>query len=429
MSENTFSMRALARLFGKIGCLSFGGPAGQIALMQRELVDQRQLIAPDRFNHALSFCMLLPGPEAQQLATYCGWLLHGRRGALAAGILFVLPGALVMLGLSYLYVTIGQSPWADGILLGIKAVVLAIVLEALLRVARRALKLRSDWLIAAAAFVALFFFDVPFPLVVLAAAIAGFWRAGAAPGVAAATETGAPHARYFLATLTLGLLLWLAPVAAIYTGFGETSVFTDIGLFFSKMSVVTFGGAYAVLNYVAQEAVQNYHWLTPAEMIDGLGLAETTPGPLILVLQHVGFLAGWRGTTGMSPLAGGLLGAGLASWVTFTPSILWILVGAPYVEKIRTNAKLTGALGAVTAAVVGVILNMALWFALHVLFRDVSTLTWGMVTTSVPVWSGFQPVAAGLSLAAGYLVLVRHVGIIKIIILGALLGFAAHQVT
>ncbi len=417
----------LIRLFARIGCLSFGGPAGQIALMQRELVDQRNWIAPDRYAHALNFCMLLPGPEAQQLATYCGWLLHGVRGGLAAGLLFILPGAAVMLALSVLYVTVGRTGAAQGILFGVKAVVFAVVLEALFRVAKRALRRRSDWLIAAAAFVALFVFHTPFPFVILVASLIVFARVQQSSTTEQMADIDRPRHKP-VRTALIGMMLWMAPVAMLFAIFGKAALFTQLSLFFSKMAVVTFGGAYAVLSYVAQEAVQTRHWLTAAEMIDGLGLAETTPGPLILVLQHVGFLAGWRNTAGLSPLMGGLLGAGVTTWVTFTPSFLWILLGAPYVERLRTNVKLSGALGGITAAVVGVIFNMALWFGLHIIFRQMAELAapWGKI--AMPMFSSFDPAAAVLGALAAWLLLVRHMGLFKVLALGAALGFAWQQI-
>lgn len=416
----------LVRLFAKIGCLSFGGPAGQIALMHRELVDQRKYIAPERFAHALNFCMLLPGPEAQQLATYCGWLLHGVRGGLAAGLLFILPGACVMLGLSYAYVTVGNTTTAQTVLFGVKAVVLAIVLEALLRVAKRALNRRSDWVIAGAAFLALFVFQLPFPLVILAAGIAGYFRTRQTATADVVPDTKRPAHAPLRIALT-GICLWVLPVVILLAVFGGGTVFTQLWLFFGKMAVVTFGGAYAVLSYVAQEAVQSYHWLSQAEMIDGLGLAETTPGPLILVLQHVGFLAGWRNSAGLSPLAGGLLGAGVTSWVTFTPSFLWVLLGAPYVEQLRANAKLSGALAGITAAVVGVIFNMSLWFGLHILFARMTPVVFSGHALLLPEPGSFDPAAAAIALLAAWLLLKQHAGLFKVLATGAVLGFAWHS--
>src|SRR5579884_3146652 len=363
----------------KIGCINFGGPAGQIAMMHRILVDEKKWVDEPRFLHALNFSMLLPGPEATQLAVYVGWVLHGVRGGLAAGILFVLPGAFVMLGLSLLY-AYGRGVGAiDGALFGIKAAVLVIVVEALIRIGKRALK---SWLmvtLAAAAFVGIFFFDLPFPLIVGAAAVVGYTVARVRPdllGMAAEPDVIVEHGggrwRQAGVALAIGLAIWWLPVGLAAIALGSTHPLVAIGLFFSKLAVVTFGGAYAVLAYMAQQAVETHHWLTAPEMVDGLGLAETTPGPLILVTQFVGFLAAFRASAPFSPLTGGLLGAALTTWVTFVPAILWIFVGAPFLEELRANKKLAGALSAITAAVVGVILNLSVWFALHVLFGTVT---------------------------------------------------------
>ncbi|MGE0659353.1 MAG: chromate efflux transporter [Reyranellaceae bacterium] len=379
-------------VWGKIGLLGFGGPAVQIALMHRELVEKRRWIGERRFLHALNYCMLLPGPEAQQLATYVGWLMHRTAGGLAAGLLFVLPGALVMLALSAVYALYRQAPLVEAAFFGIKAAVLAIVVEALLRIARRALKGRIAIGFAVAAFIALYVFQVPFPVVVLGAGALGMaigrylpmafggggvGQAGESDGAVDAAfargELGhaAPSARRALKVLAIWLPLWLGPVALLLATTGIDSVWTGIGGFFSGMAVVTFGGAYAVLAYVAQAAVENWQWLAPGEMADGLGLAETTPGPLILVLQFVGFMAAFRAPGALDPLLAGTLGAALTLWVTFAPCFLWIFLGAPFVEALRNNRLLASALAAITAAVVGVILNLALWFALHVLFGEV----------------------------------------------------------
>jgi chromate transporter len=403
------------RLAQDVACLSFGGPAGQIALMHRMLVEERRWIAEPRFLHALNFCMLLPGPEAQQLATYVGWLLHGVRGGLIAGVLFVLPGAVAMLALSIAYALYGETPLVAGLFFGLKAAVLAIVVQAVVRIAGRALKSAPAKLLAAAAFVAIFALHVPFPLIVLAAGVIGYvatragsdaFRGGAAhggaahggPAMAAADDTltsdpPAPGWQRSLVTAVVWLALWLAPTALLLALLGPDDVFTRIGAFFSVMAVVTFGGAYAVLAYVAQAAVATYGWLGPGEMLDGLGLAETTPGPLILVLQFVGFLAAFRDPGALAPLAAGVAGAGLTLWVTFVPSFLWIFVGAPYVERVRNNAALSGALSAVTAAVVGVILNLAVWFGLHVVFRTVERVAVGPLTLDLPVLASLDPAA------------------------------------
>ena len=422
------------KVWFKIGCLSFGGPAGQIALMHRILVDEKKWIDEPRFLHALNFSMLLPGPEATQLATYVGWLLHGLRGGLTAGILFVLPGALVMLGLSLLY-AYGRGVGAiDGALFGIKAAVLVIVVEALIRIGKRALK---SWLmvaLAALAFVGIFFLNLPFPLVVAAAGLAGVVVAKARPdliGINGVSDTVLDHGtnrwRHAVLALLIGLTLWWAPVAIAALTLGAGHVMVAIGLFFSKLAVVTFGGAYAVLAYMAQQAVQTHHWMTAPEMVDGLGLAETTPGPLIMVTQFVGFLAAFRAPAPFSPFAAGLLGAALTTWVTFVPAILWIYAGAPFLEDLRANKRLTGALAAITAAVVGVILNLSVWFALHVLFGEVTERHAGILR-----WYAFDPAAidqriAVLAATAAILIFRFHRSLIEVIGVMALLGMVAHM--
>ncbi|MGI8525757.1 MAG: chromate efflux transporter [Pseudolabrys sp.] len=415
----------------KIGCINFGGPAGQIAMMHRIVVDEKKWVDEPRFLHALNFCMLLPGPEATKLATYVGWLLHGVRGGLAAGILFVLPGAFVMLGLSLLY-ALGQGvPAIDGALFGIKAAVLVIVVEALLRIGRRALK---TWVLrglATAAFVGIFFLSLPFPLIVLVAAAVGYAVAQSAPkqmsldGKAQPVlKAAAGRWRQFFLASAIGLLVWWAPVALAAIVFGPHHVLVDIGVFFSKLAVVSFGGAYALLAYMAQEAVQTYGWMTAPEMVDGLGLAETTPGPLILVTQFVGFLAAFRAPAPFSPVTAGVIGAAMTTWVTFVPSMLWIFAGAPFIERLRANRRLSGALAAVTAAVVGVILNLSVWFALHVLFGHVEERHFGLLR-----WFAFNPLgldikAAGLAVIAAVLAFGLHRGLIEVIAVMAALGIA-----
>jgi chromate transporter len=435
------SLREATAVWARIGLLSFGGPAGQIALMHRELVEQRRWISESRFLHALNFCMLLPGPEAQQLATYVGWLLHGWRGGVIAGTLFVLPGFLVILGLSIAYALFQDVGWLASLFFGLKAAVLAIVVEATLRVARRALHNRVLLGLAAAAFLALFAFNLPFPLVVLSAGIIGYVGARLSPATfvppprkagsmdAPAVIDQLPAARATLArsalTLVLGAALWLLPLAAVLAWLGPASVFASLWLFFSQMAVVTFGGAYAVLAYVAQEAVQSFGWLEPGEMVDGLALAETTPGPLVLVLSFVGFLAAFRTPLGIDPLLAGILGATLTTWVTFVPCFLWIFLGAPHVERLRANVALSGALTAITASVVGVILNLALWFALHVLFRSVETVTLGPLRLTLPVWSSIDLVAVALGILAALALLRFHLGIGWTLLLAGLLGLTA----
>jgi len=407
------SFAAAFRVWLKIGLLSFGGPAGQIALLHREVVDERHWIGERRFLHALNFCTLLPGPEAQQLATYLGWLMHGVKGGLVAGIVFVVPGAVVMLALSLIYALAGQVSMIDALFFGLKSAVLVLVVEALLRVGRRALKGRVAWALAAVAFVALFFFNVPFPVVMLTTAIIGFYFPayfshgghGRAkhdrPALIDALLIAEPdrQARLAAAARRAGfiiLALWLLPVAALMAVAGST--YADIAWFFSKMAVVTIGGAYAVLAYVAQDAVQTYHWLAPQEMLAGLGLAETTPGPLILVLQFVGFLAGFRAPEGLSGVSGGIVASVLTLWVTFAPCFVFVFLGAPLIERVQSNAALSGALAAITAGVVGVIANLAVWFALHVLFRTHAALRVGPVAINVPVLTSLD--VAALALAA-----------------------------
>src|SRR3982075_3756284 len=377
------------RVWLRVAVLSFGGPAGQIAVMHRILVEEKNWISESRFLHALNYCMLLPGPEAQQLATYTGWLLPPTAGGIMAGGLFILPGVIAIMALSYVYAAFGNVGVIEALFFGLKAAVLAIVIQAVVRVGKRALRNRIMVALAAIAFVAIFFFSVPFPIIIVAAGLIGYIGAKTGRPEFAAVEHGGgknaaaidsmlgdelpdhvrPSVPRALKVSAVWLLLWLVPVAALLIAFGQAHVFSPIALFFSKMALVTFGGAYAVLAYVAQQAVEHYHWLQPREMLDGLGMAETTPGPLIMVLQFVGFMAAYRDPGSLSPMLAATLGGLLATWVTFTPCFLWIFVGAPYIEKLRGNKGLAGALGAITAAVVGVILNLSIWFALHTLFN------------------------------------------------------------
>lgn len=410
------------RAWAGIGLMSFGGPAGQIALMHRVLVDEKKWIDEQRYLSALNFCMLLPGPEAMQLATYVGWRLHGMRGGLAAGLLFVIPGALVILALSMLYAAVGKLPTAEALLTGVKAAVVAIVVEALVRIAKRGLKAPADKLLAALAFVAIFFLGVPFPLIVLAAAIFGFFY-GAQSSAAAAVSAAPIPAAQTAATLALWLGIWILPLLAITVVFGSGHVLSQIGWFFSKLAVVTFGGAYAVLAYMAQDVVQHYHWLSAGEMVDGLGLAETTPGPLILVTEFVGFLAAHR-LGGGNAWVMGVLGALTTLWATFAPCFLWIFVGAPYIERLNAAPRLRAALAAVTAAVVGVILNLTVWFALNVVFGRVSETWAGLVRLYVPDLASLNWIALSLSLIAAVLLFVLHRGIITTLLVCAVLGLA-----
>jgi len=431
------TFREALKVWTRVGLLSFGGPAAQIAVMHREVVDERHWVSDARFLHALNFCMLLPGPEATQLATYLGWLMHGVKGGVAAGLLFILPGVVVMMALSLVYATLGEVPIVAALFFGLKCAVLVLVVEALLRVAKRALKGLPAWLLALAAFLALFAFDAPFPLVVLAAVAIGYvlpqhFAAGGhgkaqdgPPALLDAMLAREPDRVERMAPMAkraglVALALWLWPVAMLM---GQ-GAFGDIAWFFSKMAVVTFGGAYAVLAYVAQEAVERYHWLTAAEMLAGLGLAETTPGPLILVLQFVGFLAGWR----EAGLAGGLLGGLLTVWVTFAPCFALIFLGAPYVERMHAAPRLKGALAGVTAAVVGVIGNLALWFALHVLFTRVETLRFGPLSLAVPDPASLQADALALSLLAAICIFGFKMGLGRTLAVTAAAGFALKAV-
>ena len=415
----------------KIGCVNFGGPAAQIAMMHRIVVDEKRWIDEPRFLHALNFCMLLPGPEAQKLATYIGWLLHGIRGGLTSGILFVLPGALVMLGLSLLYALGRGVPAIDGALFGIKAAVLVIVVEALIRISKRALKTAVLLALAAGAFVGIFFFALPFPLIVIAAAAIGYVVAQSSPGqlgvkgdVVGLTPPAADRWRQAAIAAVIGLALWWAPVATAALALGPDHVLVSIGTFFSKLAVVSFGGAYALLAYMAQQAVESHHWMTAPEMVDGLGLAETTPGPLILVTQFVGFLAAFRDAAPFSAVTAGVLGAAMTTWVTFTPSMLWIFAGAPFVEQLRANRRLSGALAAITAAVVGVILNLSVWFALHVLFGQVEERHVGWLRWYAFDLTALDLKACGLAAVAFVLAFVLHRGLIEVVAVMAALGVA-----
>lgn len=421
------------RVFARIGFLSFGGPAGQIALMHRELVDERRWVTEEQYLHALNFCHLLPGPEAQQLATWIGWKLHGLRGGLVAGLLFVLPGALVILALSIVYAYAARLDWFAALFLGIKAAVLAIVVQALMRIAGRALNTGFKRALAMLAFLALFFFDLPFPLVVLGSGAIGMaiaatrpeWLALKAPG-AAPPSSPRPWRKTVL-TIIVWAAIWALPMAAVFVLLGPDNVLWDIGLFFSQLAVVTFGGAYAVLAYMAQEAVQGYGWLSAGEMADGLGMAETTPGPLIMVTQFVGYLAAYRAPDPFSPLVAGILGAALTTWVTFAPCFLWIFAFAPWIERLEHARRLNGGLAALTSAVVGVIANLSLWFLLHVLFARVGESHFGPLRLYAPDWASFDWRAAALATLAAILIFRFRLGVIKVLTLAALGGLALGQ--
>jgi chromate transporter len=422
------------RVWLRVALLSFGGPAGQIAVMHRILVEEKNWVSESRFLHALNYCMLLPGPEAQQLATYIGWLLHRTAGGIVAGGLFILPGIIAIMGLSYVYAAFGNVGFVEALFFGLKAAVLAIVIQAVVRVGKRALRNRIMILLAAFAFIAIFFFDVPFPIIIITAGMIGYVGARIGRPEFAALEHGGKngavvdsmlgeespdHARPGLArALKVGavwLLLWLIPVAALLIAFGEANVFSQIALFFSKMALVTFGGAYAVLAYVAQQAVEHYHWVSPREMLDGLGMAETTPGPLIMVLQFVGFMAAFRDPGTLSPMLAGTLGGLLATWVTFTPCFLWIFLGAPFIETLRGNKGLSGALGAITAAVVGVILNLSIWFALHTVFRETAAVRSFGLSFDMPVLSSVDIAALILAVAAATAVFRFNLGMLTVL--------------
>jgi chromate transporter len=422
------SFRELVRVFTRIGFLSFGGPAGQIALMHRELVDERRWIAEDQYLHALNFCHLLPGPEAQQLATWIGWKLHGVRGGLAAGLLFVLPGALIILALTMLYALAAKLDWFAPLFLGIKAAVLAIVVQALLRIAGRALDTAFKKALAIAAFLALFLFAAPFPLVVLGAGALGIMVAASRPdwlGITAASSLAAAPPRPWgqsIGMIAIWGAVWAAPMALVLVTLGRDHVLWQIGGFFSQLAVVTFGGAYAVLAYMAQEAVQGYGWLAAGEMADGLGLAETTPGPLILVTQFVGALAAFRAPDPFSPLLAGLLGAVLTTWVTFAPCFLWIFTFAPWIERMENAPRLKGGLAALTAAVVGVIANLALWFFIHVLFARVDQVTTGPFNLGLPAWTTLDWRALVLAVLSAVLLFGLRLKIVWVLGVAALGG-------
>jgi chromate transporter len=428
------SFRDAFRVWLRVALLSFGGPAGQIAVMHRILVDEKNWISESRFLHALNYCMLLPGPEAQQLATYIGWLLHRTAGGIMAGGLFILPGIIAIMGLSYIYAAFGNVGYVEALFFGLKAAVLAIVIQAVVRVGKRALRNRIMIALAAIAFIAIFFFNVPFPIIIVSAGAIGY--AGAKSGRSEFASLGhgggktaaldsmlgedmPDHVRPRLPrALRVGafwLAMWLVPVAVLLVALGQANVFSQIALFFSKMAMVTFGGAYAVLAYVAQQAVEHYHWVNPREMLDGLGMAETTPGPLIMVLQFVGFMAAFRDPGTLSPMLAGTLGGLVATWVTFTPCFLWIFVGGPFIEQLRGNKGLAGALTAITAAIVGVILNLSIWFALHTLFRATSQVRSYGLSFDMPDLSSVDGPALVLAIAAATAIFRFNLGMLTVL--------------
>ncbi|WP_077547653.1 chromate efflux transporter [Rhizobium flavum] len=435
------------KVWARVAALSFGGPAGQIAVMHRIVVDEKRWIGEHRFLHALNYCMLLPGPEAHQLAIYIGWLLNKTLGGMIAGLLFVLPGFVSILALSYIYVLFGNVTVVEGMFFGLKCSVLAVVVQAVFKIGSRALKNGPMVGLAAAAFVAIFFLHVPFPLIIVAAGVIGYlggrtgtsaFRVGGGHKAGAGKiledrdsllgedipSHAAPNLAWSLKTSGALAALWLLPVAGLLLALGQDNVFSQLGVFFSQMAVVTFGGAYAVLAYVAQEAVQGFGWLRPGEMLDGLGMAETTPGPLIMVTQFVGFLAGYRDPGNLNPIAAATLAAMLATWVTFIPSFLWIFAGAPFMERMRGNAALSGAMAAITAAVVGVILNLAVWFGLHVLFREVAILKLGPLWWDVPVVSTLDWPSLILTLISALALFRLKQSVITVLVASAVLGVA-----
>jgi chromate transporter len=436
----------------RVAALSFGGPAGQIAVMHRILVQEKRWVSEERFLHALNYCMLLPGPEAQQLATYIGWLMHRTLGGIIAGGLFVLPGAVAIMALSYVYAGWGSVPIVVALFFGLKAAVLAIVVEAVVRIGKRALKNRVLIGLAAAAFIGIFFLGVPFPVIIFGAALIGF--VGGQMGLTAfqggnghgsgkshgsvpivdsllgeeVPQHVRPSVRRALQVSAVWLALWLIPVAALLWVFGGAIVFSQIAVFFSKMAMVTFGGAYAVLAYVAQQAVEHFGWLKPGEMLDGLGMAETTPAPLIMVLQFVGFIAAFRDPGGLSPMLAGTLGGLLATWVTFTPCFLWIFLGAPFVEKLRGNKALSAALSAITAAVVGVVLNLAIWFAVHTVFRQTIPVRVFPFSFDAPNPMSADVWALALSVAAAVAIFRFKVGMIPMLAASCAAGIVLYLV-
>jgi chromate transporter len=448
MPGHGIGIGAAFRVWLRVALLSFGGPAGQIAVMHRIVVEELQWISEARFLHALNYCHLLPGPEAQQLAIYIGWLMHRTRGGIMAGALFVLPGVVALMALSWIYVIWGSVGIVAGLFFGLKAAVLAVVIEAVLRIGRRALKSRLAIVIAGAAFAALFFFAVPFPLVVAVAALTGFAANRLGYAVGGKAGHGAPaqategddrlgdavpdHARPTLAraigVVAIWLPLWLGPVALLLLLQGQGDIFARLAVFFSKVAVVSFGGAYAVLAYVAQQAVEIYGWVRPGEMLAGLGMAETTPGPLIMVVQYVGFLAGYRAPGALPPLLAASLAGLLVTWVTFTPCFLWVFLGAPYVEALRGARALGAALSAVTAAVVGVVLNLAVWFGLHVVFRETTRWQGLGLNLDVPVASSIDIAATILAVAAALALFRAKRGIIETLLACAVCGVVLQLV-
>jgi len=433
MSEVTVvPLRDAVRTWGYVGVNSFGGPAGQIAVMHRVIVDERGWIDERRFLHALNFCMVLPGPEAMQLAVYVGWLLNGVWGGVIAGSLFVLPGLAVMSVLAWVYASFGDVSWIAALLFGIQAAVVAVVLQAVVRVARRSLHTRLLVVLSVLSFLAVFFFNVPFPFIVLTALLVGWMvgrRSTQALGLADAADGDVDHItgrqrRSARAAGMVALALWIVPVVALVVILGPDNIFSQQGLLFSKTAVVSFGGAYAALAYVAQQAVGHYGWIQPKDMVTGLGLAETTPGPLVLVMTFVGYLAAYRtaGELGLPAVVAGLFGLAVTAWATFLPSFGFVFLGAPSVERLRHNRRVAASLAAVTACVVGVIADLGLWFATHVFFGEVDTFEAGPIQVIRPVWSSIDPAAVGLALISGWLIFRARWGVLRVIAFAALAG-------
>ncbi|MDA1330550.1 MAG: chromate efflux transporter [Chloroflexi bacterium] len=442
--QTTISFRDAFWVWVRVAIYSFGGPAGQMAVMHKILVEEKRWVGEDRFLHALNFTMLLPGPEAQQLATYIGWLLHSTKGGLVAGTLFVIPGFLSILGLSILYAGYQEVSLVQALFYGLKPAVMAVVVDAVFRIGKRTLSNRVMIAIAALAFIAIFFFKLPFPLIIFLAGLTGFigGRMGPAnftrtspaplspatdPQPAAPAHTR-PSGKRALRVLVVSLVLWFAPIVAAVLLLGPDNIFVTIGLFFSKTAVVTFGGAYAVLAYIAQQAVDVYGWLQPGQMLDGLGMAETTPGPLIQVVQFVGFLAAYQNPGNLNPVVAGVLASILTTWVTFVPCFLWIFLGAPYIENLRGNRNLSAALSAITAAVVGVILNLALWFSLQTVFTQVNQLQLGPLHLQIPVWQSVDIVSLLIAIAAFVALFRFKAGMIQTLAGSALVGLLYYLV-
>ncbi len=432
----------------KVAFLSFGGPAGQIAVMHKTLVEEKKWISESRFLHALNFCMLLPGPEAQQLTIYIGWLMHRWMGGLVAGVLFILPGFISILILSVLYALYEDVEVVTALFFGLKPAVIAIVIGAVVRIGSKTLKSKAMFTIAALSFIALFFFDLSFPLVILSAALIGFFGGKISPsqfdalksrGVQGEEETDFISRQNKTSEITalrsLKVLfifggLWALPILILFVFFGAEHIFTQQSVFFSKTAVVTFGGAYAVLAYIAQQAVDNYGWLKPGEMLDGLGMAETTPGPLIQVVQFVGFMGAFRAAEGgalaLSPLWAGIFASILTTWVTFVPSFLWIFLGAPYIEHLRNNKNLSRALSAITAAVVGVVLNLAVWFALHVVFSTVTQKSYGILKLHLPDPASLNEKSLALAVIAIVLTFLMKLSMMKVIAVMVVIGSGVY---